>query len=96
MLGTRTDQIRVRDEAEGSVVLDDTSLIIPFGDIVGHESTELGREVESWFKDIRVLPWKSNANFSPRVPVLSSRPRHLSYSLSLTDSFFFAMKKKAE
>lgn len=98
MVGARSDtkQIRVREDAKGFVVLDNASLIVPFGDIVGHESAELGREVESWFKDIRVLLRKSYAYFSPRVPVLSSRPRHLFLSLCLSVNFYFAMYKKKQ
>lgn len=92
---SHTKQIRVRDDAEGFVVLDDASLIVPFGYIVLHESAELGREVESWFKDIRIFLWKSNANFSPRVLVLSSRPRHLSPSLSVSLTDFFCDEEES-
>lgn len=74
MLGSRTDteEIRVRDDAEGFVVLDDAGLVVPLGDIVvGHESAELGREVESWFEDVWVFLGQSDAYFGSRVLVLS-------------------------
>ena len=72
-----TGQVRVREDAEGFVVLDDASLVVPFGDIVGHKSAELGRGVESWLKDIRIFLGKSNANFSAGVLIFSPRPRQL-------------------
>lgn len=54
--GADTEEIRVRDDAEGFVVLDDAGLVVPLGDaVVGHERAELGREVESWFEDVWVF-----------------------------------------
>ena len=72
MIGARSDaeQVRVGDDAEGFVVLDDAGLIVPLGDVVGHESSELGREVETRFEDVWVLLGESDAYFGPRVLVL--------------------------
>lgn len=72
------EQVRVRNDAEGLVVLDDAAFIVPHGagivDI--DEGPELRRESEARLEDVRVFPRKTHFHLRTRLLVFPSRPPH--------------------
>ena len=77
---TRTDaeEVRVGNDAEGLVVLDDAGFVVPLG--VGildpDEGAELRRESEGWLEDMRVFPRETHFHLRTRLLVFPSRPPH--------------------